>query len=81
MDGSSGKCVSIDAWRLSSKSATPTTWDRHGGLTYEFTAALKRCLDHDPIGSNPPHPAPGKARLSLANPSQPSPPDRGEREG
>src|SRR5215469_4166439 len=29
---------------------------------------------------NPPHPAPGKARLRLANPTQPSPP-LGEREG
>src|SRR5215472_11727283 len=29
-------------------------------------------------GASPPHPAPGKARLCLANPTQPSPPKGGE---
>ena len=39
-------------------------------------------LEQLPAGRHPPHPAPGKARVPLANPSRPSPPGgRGKGEG
>ena len=42
--------------------------------------SINNQLEQFPMGCIPPHPAPGKARLRLGNPSQPSPPG-GERAG